>query len=212
MLIDNFTYYKRKGRIWTCSSRTSSHCTAKIRLEKNHQVTVVSLEHNHPPPKFRVTEDGEYIKVTTARGNVLIMVNDFTFCKMSQKSGKVWTCSSRIAHQCKAKFTLEKNDTITTYNLDHNHQPSSYYFTKDGKYVKLYALRGGTLLMVNAFTYYKQSTRSKIWVCTSKNKSRCEARVRLVGPTTVVPYNREHNHPPPIIHVNKDGKHIKVYE
>ncbi|KAL0831907.1 hypothetical protein ABMA28_001426 [Loxostege sticticalis] len=126
------------------------------------------------------------------------MVNDFTFCKMSQKSGKVWTCSSRIAHQCKAKFTLERNDTITTYNLDHNHQPSS-------------ALRGGTLLMVNAFTYYKQSARSKIWVCTSKNKSRCEARVRLVGPTTVVPYNREHNHPPPIIHVNKDGKHIKVH-
>ncbi|KAL0881501.1 hypothetical protein ABMA27_001352 [Loxostege sticticalis] len=70
--------------------------------------------------------------------------------------------------------------------------------------------RGGFLLMINGFTFNKQCAKGKMWICTSKGTSRCDAKVRMEDPSTVIPYNIQHNHPPPKYHVTKDGKYIKL--
>lgn len=75
--------------------------------------------------------------ITTAKGNVLVMINDYTFSKLSLTRGFVWACSGRTMNQCKAKIRLEKDHTISSYNLDHNHPPPSFHITKDGKYIRL---------------------------------------------------------------------------
>lgn len=64
--------------------------------------------------------------------------------------------------------------------------------------------------MINCYTFYKQSSKGRNWICTNKPNSLCEAKVKLKDLKTVIPHNLEHNHPPPSYHVTKDGKYIKV--
>ncbi|KAL0831905.1 hypothetical protein ABMA28_001424 [Loxostege sticticalis] len=147
------------------------------------------------------------------------MLNDFTFRKQTSK-GKFWVCTSKFFSRCEAKVRLEDPNTVVPYNLSHNHPPPSYHVTKEGRYVKILfsgiqfkminSSRGGFLLMLDGFTFNKQASKGKFWVCTSKGTSRCEAKVRLEDPTTVVPYNLTHNHRPPSYHVTKEGRYVKV--
>ncbi|XP_028026105.1 uncharacterized protein LOC114239885 [Bombyx mandarina] len=64
LMIDSYTFNKtsRMANTWTCSSRMSQCCKAKLII---HGDTIKScfLGHNHPPPHYMKTANGVYIKV-----------------------------------------------------------------------------------------------------------------------------------------------------
>ncbi|KAL0831906.1 hypothetical protein ABMA28_001425 [Loxostege sticticalis] len=74
----------------------------------------------------------------------------------------------------------------------------------------IHSSRGAHYMMVNSFTFKKQDSKARTWVCTSRPASKCLAKVRMEDPNTVIPYSLEHNHPPPLYHVMKDGQYIKM--
>lgn len=62
-MVDEYTFYKNCtfGKMWVCSSKCALQCGAKIRYDNDH-VKPCNLDHNHPPPKYFITKDGEYVK------------------------------------------------------------------------------------------------------------------------------------------------------
>ncbi|KAL0881500.1 hypothetical protein ABMA27_001351 [Loxostege sticticalis] len=181
----------------------------------------------------------QFKMINSSRGGFLLMLDGFTFNKQTSK-GKFWVCTSKCSSRCEAKVRLENPTTVVPYNLTHNHRPPSYHITKDGRYIKdfcqcwcfisyvrvsvnfscnkekriefkmIHSSRGAHYMMVNSFTFKKQDSKARTWICTSRPASKCLAKVRMEDPNTVIPYSLEHNHPPPLYHVMKDGQYIKV--
>ncbi|KAL0831904.1 hypothetical protein ABMA28_001423 [Loxostege sticticalis] len=154
--------------------------------------------------------------INSERGGFLIMINQFTFYKVSNR-GKVWICSNNNSYQCKAKVRLVNPNTVFPYNLEHNHPPPSFHVTEDGTYVKLrpqYKMistnKGGFLIMIDGYTFYKTNSSGKLWLCSSYKASHCKAKIRYKEPNTVIPCYMEHNHSPPKYHVSQSGKYIKI--
>ncbi|VVC90621.1 unnamed protein product, partial [Leptidea sinapis] len=178
----NHTFAKNPvGYYWTCSRKKAKKCQAKVRV-KDGMMTNYYLEHNHPPPILRKLSD-EYKYITVRNGSVLLMLDSFTYSRVTKLS---WYCSSK-SRGCKAKVHLQNAAlSLTT----HNHPPPKYVQTSTGyTYITLH--NGSVLLMIDSFTYSKVNKLS--WYCSSKSRG-CKARVSFLNPhlsSTV------HNHPPP---------------
>lgn len=55
---------------WYCTRKKTIACPAKARTDKDGYVLTFLLEgHNHEPPIYHVTENGEYVKDTVAFRN-----------------------------------------------------------------------------------------------------------------------------------------------
>lgn len=67
LMINQYTYcfhraYSGGGARWLCSMRLSRKCTAHVRT-KNELIMHIQGLHTHEPPRYHVTETGEYVKV-----------------------------------------------------------------------------------------------------------------------------------------------------
>ncbi|XP_063540208.1 uncharacterized protein LOC134749243 [Cydia strobilella] len=65
LLYQGFTYSRVNPGQYCCSKRLVLKCKAKIKLDEVHTVILdEELKHNHVPPVFHVSKDGEYIPIT----------------------------------------------------------------------------------------------------------------------------------------------------
>ncbi|KAL0881493.1 hypothetical protein ABMA27_001344 [Loxostege sticticalis] len=156
-MINGYTFSKLStySKSWICSNRISYQCEAKIKMQGLERVIESHLDHNHPPPKYYVTQEGKYIvhvcinltcftsfsgiqfkMINTNKKGYLIMINKYTFSRVNKESS-IWVCSRKRSHECKAKVKMEESGSITPYCLEHNHEPPSYHITSDGTYVKV---------------------------------------------------------------------------
>ncbi|CAG4934016.1 unnamed protein product [Parnassius apollo] len=76
-----------------------------------------------------------YELVDSLRGGHLLLIQDYTFSR-TNRSSRLWFCSSKLSSQCKAKVKLS-NDKVVSHNLEHNHPPPRYFKTREGTLVKL---------------------------------------------------------------------------
>lgn len=63
-MVNGYTFYKyaKAGKVWVCSSKSSANCQAKIRYDKIRVAPIV-FDHNHAPPQYYITKNGEYVKI-----------------------------------------------------------------------------------------------------------------------------------------------------
>ncbi|KAL0881476.1 hypothetical protein ABMA27_001339 [Loxostege sticticalis] len=144
-MVQNYTFSRsnKNSIVWACSSRHASRCEAKVKIDKDGTLVYHLLTHNHPPPKYHVTNTGDYIKIKpidykiikSSRGK-LVMVQGYTFSSPNKQS-IVWTCSSRNSNRCTAKVKIDRQGTLACDNLAHNHPPPKYHITDTGVYVKI---------------------------------------------------------------------------
>ncbi|KAL0881494.1 hypothetical protein ABMA27_001345 [Loxostege sticticalis] len=144
-MINGYTFSKLStySKTWLCSNRFSYKCEAKIKMDGLERVTESHLNHNHSPPQYYVSPDGKYVKIRcefkiidSPKGGRLIMINGYTFSKLSTNS-KTWLCSNRFSYKCEAKIKMDGLERVTESHLNHNHSPPQYYVSPDGKYVKI---------------------------------------------------------------------------
>lgn len=57
-----FSTGPRKGSL-VCSRRRRGKCSARLRLDDDGNIVFAVTDHNHPPPQFHITSEGEYIKI-----------------------------------------------------------------------------------------------------------------------------------------------------
>ncbi|CAH0399073.1 unnamed protein product [Chilo suppressalis] len=57
-----FTQTTSDQRYWNCSKKLSTFCPAKLRFNSDGKLVDYKLTHNHSPPNYVVTKDGNYIK------------------------------------------------------------------------------------------------------------------------------------------------------
>lgn len=67
LLINKYTYsynnpYGGGGERWMCSMRVSRKCGAYVRT-KDDQIMDIRGTHTDEPPRYHITDSGEYIKV-----------------------------------------------------------------------------------------------------------------------------------------------------
>lgn len=68
LLFRGYTYswrnHKKNGNYWTCSSHHKKGCKAHAttnETEKPFEVTSFHTNHNHPPPKLKISPDIEFV-------------------------------------------------------------------------------------------------------------------------------------------------------
>ncbi|GBP52286.1 hypothetical protein EVAR_9198_1 [Eumeta japonica] len=59
----NFQCETKYGRNWVCSSRRHRNCKAAISTTDCLEFIKEWNEHNHHPPAFHVTSDGNYVRI-----------------------------------------------------------------------------------------------------------------------------------------------------
>ncbi|KAL0831884.1 hypothetical protein ABMA28_001414 [Loxostege sticticalis] len=211
LMIDGYTFSKANkiSRTWHCSSSGMMNCKAHVRIDRSNTLVCVLLEHNHPPPKYIVTKDGQYCK--------------------SNRACNVWKCSSRLTSCCEAKINIDKAGRLLYHQLAHNHPPPRYHlsvwfqgitririhpvlFFLPGhvEFKFIHSVRGGQLAMVQNYTFSRSNKNSIVWACSSRHASRCEAKVKIDKDGTLVYHLLTHNHPPPKYHVTNTGDYIKI--
>lgn len=65
MMYKNYTY-SRNGRYTNhryCSQKRSYDCRARLYLDNDGNILKMVGKHNHPPPQFRVQNDGTFVKI-----------------------------------------------------------------------------------------------------------------------------------------------------
>ncbi|XP_063366730.1 uncharacterized protein LOC134655207 [Cydia amplana] len=149
MLQDHtFRQTTKDSRYWSCSRRTITRCQARIRFNDAKEISFLNLSHNHPPPKYKPSQDGklvrlimkfldflyEFIELATAK-KPLLMVQGETF-RMTTNDKRYWSCSKRNMTKCQARVRFNEAEVVVFYNLDHNHPPSKFYKTANGTYIK----------------------------------------------------------------------------
>ncbi|KAL0881475.1 hypothetical protein ABMA27_001338 [Loxostege sticticalis] len=139
-MVDGYTFSKANkiSHTWHCSSRGMMNCKARVRIDRSNTLVCVLLEHNHPPPKYIVTKDGQYLnyKLINSGRSQLLMVDGYTFSK-ANKISRTWHCSSSGMMNCKARVRIDRSNTLVCVLLEHNHPPPNYVVTKDGQYCKV---------------------------------------------------------------------------
>lgn len=74
----------------------------------------------------------EYIMIPSGLKNNLLMLNGYTFSRMS--TDLRWYCSKKKGG-CKAKVVLDSDQKIVYASNEHNHAPPQYHITANGNYV-----------------------------------------------------------------------------
>lgn len=62
-MFNNYTYFLSSKHVLRCSRYVRGKCQALLRVDDEKQVTEVNEEHNHPPPKYHVANDGMYVRI-----------------------------------------------------------------------------------------------------------------------------------------------------
>lgn len=64
LMLDGYTFSKMTSSyIYYCSKKEKG-CKAKVKLDKEMKVSnYKEIHHQHPPPLYKVTKDGRYIKI-----------------------------------------------------------------------------------------------------------------------------------------------------
>ncbi|XP_028174352.1 uncharacterized protein LOC114362959 [Ostrinia furnacalis] len=147
-MVDDYTFYKtnKNSKVWVCSRKTRGDCSARIKIDRG-RFFPCCLDHNHEPPKFHITEEGQYVirrtkrlskrieyKLIHGKSGPLIMIHGYTFNKIN-KNSKVWVCSRKRRGDCPARIKMD-HDLLVSYYLYHNHEPPNYFITKEGQYIK----------------------------------------------------------------------------
>ncbi|XP_052748512.1 uncharacterized protein LOC116412631 [Galleria mellonella] len=203
VMFNKFTYSKdnRSRSNYYCSKR-SIGCKARIKLLGNGKVIV----------------DLPYEFIPTPKGNHLIMLNSYTYSK--DNKSRNYYCSKKSIG-CKARIKLLDNGKLIVGDSYHCHEPPKYVVTSSGKYVKVKmkfffsvlpyhfipTLKGNNLIMLNKFTYSKDS-KSRNYYC-SKKLMGCRARIKLLEDGKIVVYDDKHSHDPPNYVVTSSGKYVK---
>ncbi|KAL0881473.1 hypothetical protein ABMA27_001336 [Loxostege sticticalis] len=136
MLVQSYAFTITSGndRYWHCNSKPSTGCTAKFRFNRSGVVVFQDLRHNHQPPKYFRTQDGEYF-LRTPNSKKLLRFRNYTYSQTSS-DGRYWKCCNKYAKGCGAKLRLNQHGKIVFSNLQHTHEPPVYYKTKDGTYIR----------------------------------------------------------------------------
>ncbi|KAJ8724556.1 hypothetical protein PYW08_016030 [Mythimna loreyi] len=130
-----FSRSNKNSYIWTCSSRSSRKCPAKVTYKMDTLIPH-EHEHNHPPPILEMNcLHIERIQVGK-RKRTLLMIQDFTFAQTTSDH-RYWNCSSKYSAKCPAKLRFNDSGQLIFHELVHNHDAPSFFRTKDGSYVKL---------------------------------------------------------------------------
>lgn len=62
MLLNGFSYNQGTDSHYYCIQRNKS-CKARVKIDPLKNMIVCAFEeHTHPPPKYHVTDKGEYIR------------------------------------------------------------------------------------------------------------------------------------------------------
>uniref|UniRef100_A0A2H1WUZ5 SFRICE_033349 n=1 Tax=Spodoptera frugiperda TaxID=7108 RepID=A0A2H1WUZ5_SPOFR len=147
--------------------------------------------------------------------NNLLMLNGYTF---AQKRKRYWYCSKKNAG-CKAKINMaEDGVTIREAVIEHFHEPPTYHVTKTGEYVFFRNCHLITMSSGKQLVYYKGHTFSfrnpsrRHAYCSKYVLKKCPARLKLYpdGRLRAATNTMEHNHPPPKLFKNIDGKFFTV--
>ncbi|GBP73778.1 hypothetical protein EVAR_42950_1 [Eumeta japonica] len=56
------TFSHSKTKSWYCSKRTSG-CKAAVYLNNDNRIENYRDSHTHPPPRFYITKNGDYVKI-----------------------------------------------------------------------------------------------------------------------------------------------------
>ncbi|KAL0831889.1 hypothetical protein ABMA28_001419 [Loxostege sticticalis] len=186
VMISGYTFSNIcRTKTWVCSSRYSSKCKAKVKVQDQNTVVPCNLEHNHPPPKYHIAKDGKYLSTYS----------------------KIWMCSNRISHGCEAKIKMEglARDAIKFLKIKNKLN----FLGCEFKIID--SPKGGRLIMINGYTFSKLSTYSKSWICSNRFSYKCEAKIKMEGLERVTESHLDHNHPPPKYYVTQEGKYVKIH-
>lgn len=78
------------------------------------------------------------------------------------------------------------------------------------KYEIINTSRGFKLIMIDKYTFNKNSKHTCVWVCSSKMAKQCTAKIHLNSLNEITYYDLEHNHKPPNYVRCKQGYFIKL--
>ncbi|GBP52273.1 hypothetical protein EVAR_9185_1 [Eumeta japonica] len=139
MLFQSYTYYKRsrtrQGWRWDCSTHNSKDCRAKIYTNEENDITEITGNHTHEPPKFHITSKVQPIQLTN--GRMLLMLNGYTFwCARKLKDRQRWVCSSSSGRKCRVVIYVTNQYQLLHISNEHLHEPPIYVQTEQGFYVK----------------------------------------------------------------------------
>ncbi|CAH0673872.1 unnamed protein product [Spodoptera exigua] len=128
-----------------CSKKLSMKCPASLVIDAEGNVVVFKKGHNHPPPRILRVKSGMYVTCggvhiericVGKQRKQLIMISNYTFARTTTDD-RYWNCSKKYSTKCPAKLRFSDSGALLHYELDHNHEPPSYFKTKAGHYVKL---------------------------------------------------------------------------
>lgn len=79
-MLNNYTYrYNVHAKRYYCSkSKKPNLCKSSLKLDDNGLVSFLKAEHNHAPPNYLVTKDGQYIKYWIVHPVYLVLRHKFT--------------------------------------------------------------------------------------------------------------------------------------
>ncbi|CAD0200273.1 unnamed protein product [Chrysodeixis includens] len=126
----------RTGRPQPLTTENRHGCPAKAKTDAEGQLIFLREDHDHPPPKYFVTKNGEYVKTVImipTRKKSLMMVNGFTY---SQYSPMFWYCTRKLSTACPARARTDATGALRYVQEDHNHSPPKYFVSKTGEYIK----------------------------------------------------------------------------
>ncbi|CAH2040257.1 unnamed protein product, partial [Iphiclides podalirius] len=231
-----FTFLYMTGkRNLQCAKKVATKCEARVTLDALGNIVSAYTEHNHPPPKYRRTPQGLYIKIRsstgsaiipdeirflpTTGGKTLIVYQGYTFSYMNRKRNL--RCSRKLTNHCNARFTLDAEGNIVSGFAEHNHPPPTLHRTADGLDLKLASrlltdvlhflrtIDGKQIILYRNYTFSYMNTRRKLR-CSRMFRGKCTARIILDADGSILLANAVHNHPPPTYHVTAEGVYIKV--
>ncbi|VVC90627.1 unnamed protein product [Leptidea sinapis] len=126
IICNGFTFYKHVQKTkteaainkfrWICSTHGNKGCRAFI-ITIGDEIVNIMNRHNHSKLSY----------ITSRRGNTMILLDGFTFCRQVMKTKMEltvkkyrWCCSTHNNKGCSA-FITTLRDEIINFNNNHNH-------------------------------------------------------------------------------------------
>ncbi|XP_068626119.1 uncharacterized protein [Battus philenor] len=60
-----FSQNNHARNMYYCSKRSAKCCKSSVRLNDEGRIVSIKEDHTHPPPKYAVTDDGTYLKISS---------------------------------------------------------------------------------------------------------------------------------------------------
>ncbi|XP_060802221.1 uncharacterized protein LOC132902166 [Amyelois transitella] len=172
LMINGFTYSKKKPRNWYCSKRKTMHCLARATFDGQGALAFLSEDHNH----------GVYFTVNR-KGNTMLLVDGQRFSKEYERNGKTrWRCIKRNTGCRSAAVTID--DDIISVTIMAAILRARFAPEPNNIYV------GGHKFCRHSRSLVGDRIR---WTCSKKHKHKCKATAVTVD-GIIVSTSGQHSH------------------